>query len=66
MKTHPSWSTVSTISAFLLGVILFWAFGDNWLVLESILIFLVGLIGVAVAVLGFALWKIHHNSIHKD
>jgi hypothetical protein len=52
--------------AFLLGVILFWSFGKNWLNLESMLVFLAGLIGVAVPVLTFGVWNILRNSRHKE
>jgi predicted membrane protein len=59
-------STISYICAFLLGVILFWSFGKNWLNLESMLVFLAGLIGVAVPVLIFGVWNILRNSHHKE
>lgn len=61
-----NWSVVSYISAFLIGVILFWSFGKDWLDLESASVFLAGLIGVALAVLAFGAWKIRHNSHHKE
>ncbi len=60
------WPVISYFSAFLIGVILFWAFGKNWLELESALIFLAGLIGIAVAVLALVAWNIGHSSRHKD
>lgn len=60
------WSTLSYISAFLIGVILFWSFGKNWLELESAAVFLAGLIGVALSVLAFGTWNIFHNSRHKE
>lgn len=63
---NGNWSTITYISAFLIGVILFWTFGRDWLDLESALVFLAGLIGVAVAVLAFAAWNIRHNSHHKE
>jgi peptidoglycan/LPS O-acetylase OafA/YrhL len=63
---NRNWSTITHVSAFLIGVILFWAFGKNWLNLESASVFLAGLIGVAVAVLAFGAWNIFHNSHHKD
>jgi len=58
-------STLSYVSAFLIGVILFWSFGKNWLGLESPPIFLAGLIGVALAVLAFCARNIYYNSHHK-
>jgi hypothetical protein len=54
-------STISYLSAFLMGVILFLAFGKDWLNLESILVFLAGLLGVALVVLVFGLWNIFQN-----
>jgi hypothetical protein len=66
MKSNNPWSTISSFSAFLLGVVLFWSFGKGWLNLESALIFLVGLIGIAVAVLGFAALSLRNNSNHKE
>jgi SNF family Na+-dependent transporter len=66
MKTEKgNWSTIAYVSAFLIGVILFWSFGKDWLDLESASIFLAGLIGVAVAVLTFWAWNVRHNSHHK-
>ena len=56
--------TVTYLSAFLIGVILFWSFGKGWLNLESALVFLAGLIGVALAVLVYGIWNIRHNSHH--
>lgn len=66
MNNKSSWHTLSYVSAFLMGVILFWSVGKDWLDLESALVFLAGLIGVAVAVLAFAGWKIYYNSHHKE
>ena len=63
---NGNWSTITYISAFLIGVTLFWSFGRDWLDLESALVFLAGLIGVAVAVLVFAVWNIRHHSNHKE
>jgi len=54
------------VSAFLIGVILFWSFGKDWLDLKSAAVFLSGLIGVAVAVLVFGAWNIYYNSCHKE
>ena len=53
---------VVMIFTFLIGVILFWSFGRNWLAFDSILVFLAGIIGVAIPVLVFGLWKILHHS----
>lgn len=59
-------SVIASITAFLIGVILFWSIGKNWLDFESSLILLVGLIGVALAVLAFGAWNIMYNSHHKE
>ena len=63
-KAH--WSAISYASAFLIGVILLWSIGKNWLNLESASVFLAGLIGVAVSVLAFGAWNIFHTSHHKE
>lgn len=60
------WPAISYVSTFLIGVILFWSIGKNWLNLELALVFLAGLIGVAVSVLAFGAWNIRHNSHHKE
>ena len=57
---------LSHLSAFLMGVILFWSFGKNWLNLESVLVFIAGLIGVAVPVLIWGVWNILRNSHQKE
>ena len=62
---NRNWSAISYISAFLIGAILFWSFGKDWLDLESVFVLLAGLIGVALAVLSFGAWNIYHNSHHK-
>ncbi len=62
---NRDWSTTTYISAFLIGVLLFWSFGKNWLNFESAFVVLAGLIGVAVAVLVFGAWNIYHNLHHK-
>ena len=62
MNNNQALPTISLISAFVLGVILFWAFGKNWVNLESLPVFLVGLIGVAVSVLIFGVWNIVRHS----
>ena len=67
MKTEKgNWSTIAYVSAFLIGVILFWSFGKDWLDLKSAAVFLAGLIGVALAVLAFGTWNIYYNSRHKE
>ena len=65
MNHQGSVSNASLLTAFLIGVILFIAFGQAWLTLESILVFLAGLTGVAVAVLAFGIASILRNSRHK-
>jgi len=62
----PNWSTISSISAFLIGVILFWSFGKDWLDLGRVSVFLAGLLGVAVPVLAFSAWMIYRNSQHEE
>ncbi len=56
----------SLIFAFLMGVILFWSFGKDWLNLESVLVFLAGLVGVALVVFVFGIWNIRKDSHHKE
>ena len=63
---NRNWTTLTYVSAFLIGVILFWSFGKDWLNLESAAVFLAGLIGVALAVLAFGAWNIYYNSHHKE
>jgi SNF family Na+-dependent transporter len=63
MKVNHPWSMTC---AFLLGVILFWSFGKDWFPLESTLVFLAGLLGVALAVLGFGIWNIRKDSRRKE
>ena len=55
-------STITYIAAFLIGVILFWSFGKNWLGFESMLVFIAGAIGVAVSVIIFGVWNMIHRS----
>jgi hypothetical protein len=62
MDNNKTWTTVSYVSAILIGVILFWLFGKDWLNLESALVFLAGLIGVVVTVLAFGIWNNRRNS----
>ena len=55
------------VSAFLIGVILFWSFGKNWLDFESKLVFTAGVVGVAVSVIIFGVWNmIRHSKNHSD
>ena len=63
---NRNWTTLTYMSAFLIGVILFWSFGKDWLDLKSASVFLAGLIGVAIAVLAFGAWNIYYNSRHKE
>jgi 4-amino-4-deoxy-L-arabinose transferase-like glycosyltransferase len=63
-KAH--WYSLTYVLAFVIGVILFWAFGKDWLDLESVPIFLAGLLGIAVAVILFGAWNIRHNSNHEE
>ena len=63
-KVH--WHPLTYVSAFLIGVILFWSFGKDWLDLGSASVILAGLIGVAVAVLASAAWNVYSNSHHKE
>jgi peptidoglycan/LPS O-acetylase OafA/YrhL len=63
-KTH--WYPLTYVLTFLIGAILFWSFGKDWLDLKSASIFLAGLIGVAVAVLAFGAWNSYYNSRHKE
>ena len=65
MMKNSNWSTLTAVIAFLIGVILLWSFGREWLNFSSPLVFLAGLIGVAIPVLVFAAWKIHQRS-NKD
>ena len=61
-----NWHIITYLTAFLIGVILFWSFGKNWLNLESALVFLAGLIGVAISVLLIGAWNDRHKSNHKE
>ena len=59
-------SNLSRICAFLIGVVLLISFGQNWLHLESLPVFLAGLLGVALIVLVFGVLDIMHNSRKKE
>jgi hypothetical protein len=61
-----NWSVVSSLAALLVGVILLWSLGKNWLNFNSALTFLAGLLGVSVPVLIFGIWKIYHPSDKDD
>jgi len=63
---NRNWPMIRYISALLMGVILLWSFGKNWLNFESISVFLAGLLGVALAVLVFGVLNIVRNSHHKE
>ena len=65
MMKNSNWSALTGVAAFLIGAILFWSFGKEWLNFGSSLVFLAGLIGVAISVVIFAAWKIHQRS-NKD
>lgn len=65
-KQNNGWSTVASVSAFFIGVILLWSFGKSWLNFESALVFLAGLAGVAVIVLLVAAWEIRKRSARND
>ena len=67
MKTHKTnLHTLSYVSAFLMGVILFWSFGKNWLNLGSMPVFIAGVLGVAVPVLIWGVWSIFRISHQKE
>lgn len=53
-----SWSTGTAITTFLIGVILLFSFGKEWINFSSPIIFLAALIGVAIPVLIFAASKL--------
>ena len=59
-------SNLSLICAFLIGVVLLISFGQNWLALESLPVFLAGLLGVALIVLVFGILNILRNSRNKE
>ena len=66
MNIRRAISNFSLICAFLIGVLLFIAFGQNWLTLESMLVFLAGLLGVALPVLAFGVLSIRRDSRNKE
>jgi len=65
-NSKVNFSTTTYLCAFIIGVILFWSFGKHWLDLTSTLVFLAGLIGVAVSVLLIAEWNIFKHSEKHD
>lgn len=67
MNNHrPPVSIASYLFAFLIGVLLFWSFGRNWLNLESLPVFLAGLIGVAIPILIFGVRNMLQHSRRKE
>ena len=66
MNIRKPISNFSLICAFLIGVLLFISFGKNWLALESILVFLAGLLGVALSVLVLGILNIVRKSDNKE
>jgi hypothetical protein len=66
MNIHKPISKFSLICAFLIGVLLFISFGKNWLALESMLVFLSGVLGVALTVLVFGILNILRDSHNKE
>ena len=65
-NSRANFSTIAYLSAFSIGVILFWSFGKYWLDLTSTLVFLAGLIGVAISVLLIGAWSIFKYSEKHD
>lgn len=65
-NSRANFYTISYLCAFIIGVILFWSFGKYWLDLTSTLVFLAGLIGVAVSVLLIGTWNIFRHSGKHD
>lgn len=60
------WYALTYVIAAVIGAILFWSFGKDWLDLDSAPIVLAGLIGVAVAVIIFGVWNIRPSSNQKE
>ena len=59
-------SNLSLICAFLIGVVLLISFGQNWLHLESLPVFLAGVLGVALIALEFGTVNIVRNSRNEE
>jgi hypothetical protein len=66
MNIHRPMSNFSLICAFLIGVVLFISYGEKWLALESLPVFLAGLLGVALTVLVYGILNISRNSRNKE
>ena len=66
MNIHRPISNLSLICAFLIGVVLLISFGQYWLHLESLPVFLAGVLGVALIVLAFGILNILRNSHNKE
>lgn len=62
---NSSWSTITAICALVIGVILLWSFGKQWLNFESVPVLLAGLVGVIVPILVVGVWQTYRNSKHK-
>lgn len=65
-NSRTNFSVMPYLCAFIVGVILFWSFGEYWLDLTSTLVFLAGLIGVAVSVLLIGARSIFKHSEKHD
>jgi len=65
-NSKANFPTIAYLCAFIIGVILFWSFGKYWLDLTSTLVFLAGLIGMAVSVLLIGAWNIFKHSEKHD
>ena len=63
---NVNWSTGTAVTTFLVGVILLLSFGKEWINFNSPIIFLAALIGVAIPVLIFFLWKLRHRSPNDE
>jgi len=57
--------TIVYVSAFLISIILFWTVANDWINLGSPVVFLAGLLGVALAVLLIGVWNMTRNSQSK-
>lgn len=66
MNRRSRLNAISHVSAFLIGVLLFWSIGKDWLNLGSASVLSAGLIGIAAAVLMFGLRNIYHDSDYKE
>lgn len=66
-SSNANLPTLACLCAFIIGVILFWSFGKYCLDFTSTLVFLAGLIGVAVSVLLIGTWNIfRHPDKHNN